>query len=381
MFSFKVSKKLHDARLSELVTPHGSIPGPFFQFVATQAGIRGMVYSEDLEKLGVDIVLANTYHLHLRPGEEIMAQAGGLHGFMQWDKPITTDSGGYQVFSLGDHRKVDADGVTFKSPLDGSMHRLTPETTMQIEEKLGADIIMPLDVCTPYGAAHDEVESAVEQTTAWAKRCKEEFDRLQQARAVPQALYGIVQGSMYPDLREKSAAALRDLNFFGYSIGGELRDAENSEIEDGVKMTTPHLPADKPRYLMGSGTPEDIIRAVRAGVDQFDCVLPIRNARHGKMYTNLNEAEVAALLQDPERPVDPATLYTAIDLRKSTGATDFSIFSPNNPAIPHAYSKAYVHHLLRAEPPSGLRLMVLNNIHFYVQLMHVIRATIDAHGK
>lgn len=381
MFSFDIIKRLGEARRSELVTPHGPLLGPFFKFVATQGAIRGMVFSEDLEKLDVDIILANTYHLHLRPGEDIIAKAGGLHKFMQWDQPITTDSGGYQVFSLGELRQLDADGVTFKSPLDGSTHRLTPEITMQIEEKLGADIIMPLDVCTPYGASHDEVAHAVDQTTAWAKRCKAEFERLQQNRAVPQVLYGIVQGSTYPDLREQSAVALRELNFFGYGIGGELRDSEESEIEDGVKMTTPHLPEDKPRYLMGSGTPEDIICAVRAGVDHFDCVLPIRNARHGKMYADLNEIEAAECLRDPERPVDPEKLYTAIDIRKSAWASDFSLFSPGNPAIPRDYTKAYVHHLLRAEPPSGLRLMVLHNIFFYVRLMRTIQAAIDKYGK
>lgn len=381
MFSFRVLKKLHAVRLSELTTPHGKIPGPFFQFVATQAAIRGMVFSEDLEKLGADIILANTYHLHLRPGEDLVAQAGGLHGLMQWDKPITTDSGGYQVFSLGDLRQLDADGVTFKSPLDGGMHRLTPETTMQIEAKLGADIIMPLDVCTPYGASHSDVAAAVEQTTAWAKRCKHEFEQLQQNRIMPQALYGIVQGSLYPDLRERSAAALRELDFFGYSIGGELRDAATSAIEDGVRVTVPFLPVDKPRYLMGSGTPEDIVRAVRAGVDQFDCVLPIRNARHGKLYLDLQSEEVTACLLDPTRPVDPAKLYTAIDIRKSQWKDDFTIFSPNNPAITKNYTRAYVHHLLRAEAPSGLRLAVLHNIHFYVQLMRTIRAAINQHGK
>lgn len=422
MFSFRILKKLGDARLTELTTPHGKIPGPFFQFVATQGAIKGMVLSEDLAKMDVDIVLANTYHLHLRPGEETVAHAGGLHGFMQWDKPITTDSGGYQVFSLGEHRKLDADSVTFKSPLDGSMHRLTPETTMQIEEKLGADIIMPLDVCTPYGASHDKVAQAVNQTTEWAKRCLAEHVALQaqgvvsvSPPAVPaiassrrldkgdqggllnarnpsspplirggtqrQALYGIVQGSVYPDLREKSAAALRELDFFGYSIGGELRDIENSEMESGVQMTVPHLPPDKPRYLMGSGTPEDIVRAVRSGVDQFDCVLPTRNARHGKIYRELNHEELTKCLQDPERPVDHTQLYTAIDIRKSRHAHDFSIFAPGHPVLTAAYSVAYVHHLFRAEEPSGMRFAVLQNIHFYIQLMRAIQATIDKYGK
>ena len=231
MFSFIVTKKLGRARLSELKTPHGTIPGPFFQFVATQAAIRGQVMSEDMEALGVDIMLANTYHLHLRPGEDIVAKAGGLHGFMQWNKPITTDSGGYQVFSLGDHVKIDDDGVTFKAPLDGSVHRFTPEITMQIQAKLGPDIVMPLDVCTPFTASKEEVEHAIIKTTEWVKRCKEEQSRL----ASPQALYGIVQGGGYPDLREKAAALLRKIGFFGYSIGGELQEKGEKEIKKIVR--------------------------------------------------------------------------------------------------------------------------------------------------
>ncbi len=386
MFSFKVLKKLHSARLSELTTPHGKIPGPFFQFVATQAAIKGMVLSEDLKKLGVDVVLANTYHLHLRPGEDIVAQAGGLHGFMQWGGPLTSDSGGYQVFSLATHRKLDTDGVSFRSPLDGNSYRLTPENAMEIQAKLCADLIMPLDVCTPFGASHDEVAGAVAQTTEWAKRCKEAHltllnnSSLTAAMQLQQALYGIVQGSVYPDLREQSAASLRDLDFFGYSIGGELRDIETSEMESGVQMTVPHLPEDKPRYLMGSGTPEDIICAVRQGVDQFDCVLPTRNARHGKIYRELNVAELTKCLTDPEYPVDSSKLYTSIDVRKSTHASDFSVFAPHHPVITQPYSVAYVHHLFRAEAPSGMRLAVLQNIHFYAKLMKIIRTTLLKHG-
>lgn len=373
MFSFRVTKQLHQARLTKLSTLHGDIAGPFFQFVATQAAIRGQVMSEDLEKLGVQIVLANTFHLHLRPGEDVVAQAGGLHGFMQWDRPITTDSGGYQVFSLKAGQTVDADGVTFRSPLDGSPRRLTPESTIAIEQKLGADIIMPLDVCTPYGASRAEIEAAVDQTIIWAKRCKEAH-----RGSETQLLYGIVQGGIYPDLRAKCAAALQDIGFAGYAIGGELREGEESSMEEGLRMTLPLLPADAPRYHMGAGAPEDIVRAVRLGVDHFDCVLPIRNARHGKLYFDLHREELAACLTDPERPVNPAQLYRTIDLRKSSWARDGHVFSPGNPAIPKAYTLGYVHHLLRAEPPSGYRLAVLQNIHFYVQLMTSIRAILAA---
>jgi queuine tRNA-ribosyltransferase len=376
MFRFEINKKLHQARLSELTTPHGSVTGPFFQFVATQAAIRGMVYSEDLEKMGVEIVLANTYHLHLRPGEDIVAEAGGLHGFMQWDRPITTDSGGYQVFSLGENVKLDKEAVTFRSPLDGNLHRITPEDAIAIQQKLGADIIMPLDVCTPFDATHNEVAAAVEQTAIWAERCKNAFEG-----TTKQALYGIVQGGIYPDLRQRSAELTQQLGFFGYAIGGELRAGEEKRVVEGLKMTVPHLPEDAPWYLMGSGSPADIIEAVRHGIDQFDCVLPIRNARHGQLFYDLNEDEVKACLTDPERPVEEAKLYKTVDIRKARYARDFSTFSPDHPVIEKNYSRAYVHHLMRAEAPSGIRLAVLHNIYFYVRLMKVLQQTIDELGS
>lgn len=387
MFSFTVQKILGQARLSELTTPHGKITGPFFQFVATQAAIRGMVFSEDLEAMGVQIVLANTYHLHLQPGESVIAEAGGLHGFMQWPHPITTDSGGYQIFSLGQNVKLDPDGVTFRSPRDGSEHRLTPEKAIQIQKKLGADIIMPLDVCTPYGASHDDVSRAVDQTTNWARRCYNSFCSPSPYEGegggevmARQMLYGIIQGSLYPDLRERSATQLKEIPFFGYSVGGELREGAAKQIVDGLRMTVPHLPAEKPRYLMGVGEPEDIIEAVRQGIDQFDCVLPIRNARHGKLYYNLNTTELERALREPDYPIAPEKLYATIDIRRPVFKNDQSLFSPDHPVITKAYAKAYVHHLMRTEAPSGLRLAVLHNIYFYEQLMQTIHATLKTYG-
>lgn len=376
-FRFQVTRQLGEARLSELTTPHGTIPGPFFQFVATQAAIRGMVFSEDLEQLKTDVVLANTYHLHLRPGEDTIAQLGGLHSFMQWRRPLTTDSGGYQIFSLGQHVALDEEGVTFRSPLDGAERRVTPESAIDIQQKLGADIIMPLDVCTPFQATHEEVATAVAQTTRWAERC---FAHHQQTTDGQQALYGIVQGGLFPDLRERSAEALRRIPFFGYSIGGEMRDAETHRMEKGTRMTVALLPKDSPRYLMGAGTPEDIVAAVRVGVDQFDCVLPVRNARHGKMYRALNRDELVRCLRDPQRPVVAEALYETVNVRTSAHARDAHEFSLGNPAISKPYSMAYVHHLLRAEAPSGSRLMVLHNIYFYVELMRTIREVIADEG-
>lgn len=381
MFSFTIKKKLHNARLSELTTPHGIIPGPFFQFVATQGAIRGQVMSEDMDRLGADIMLANTYHLHLRPGEDRVAAAGGLHGFMQWDKPMTTDSGGYQVFSLGEHVKIDVDGVTFKSPIDGSSHRFTPEGVIQIEAKLGADIIMPLDVCTPFSASKEEVEKAIELSTPWAKRCKDELEKMSASLpAERQALYGIVQGGLYPDLREKAAKLLREINFFGYSIGGELQEKGEKEIASVVRATVAHLPEHAPRYLMGYGKPEDIVEAVRLGVDQFDCVLPIRNARHGQIFSDLNVDELTRCLTEPDYPVDPKKLYTMIDITKSQFADDQAPVGPVNAVMQKPYTRSYVHHLMRAEAPSGMRLAVLCNIAFYVKLMKGIRVIIEEKG-
>lgn len=377
MFNFAVKQRLHKARRTELQTPHGPVAGPFFQFVATQAAIRGMVFSEDLKKMDVSIVLANTYHLYLEPGPEVIAAAGGLHGFMQWDRPITTDSGGYQVFSLSKRSKLTADSVTFQSPRDGSLHTLTPEKAIEIQQQLGADIIMPLDVCTPFGASKAEIAKAVEQTAVWATRCF----AYAKATADKQVLYGIVQGGLFSDLREKSAAALREIGFFGYSIGGEMREGSEKKMMEGVQMTVPHLPEDAPRYLMGAGAPEDIVGAVREGIDQFDCVLPIRNARHGHVFRDLNEAELEAVLQDPERPISEEKLYRVDDMRKSDKARDFSVFSPGHPVIEKPYTNSYIRHLLRSEAPSGLRLMVLHNIFFYAELMRKIQAIIAKHGE
>lgn len=377
MFNFAVKQRLHKARCTELQTPHGTVAGPFFQFVATNAAIRGMVFSEDLLKMDVSIVLANNYHLYLEPGPEIVAEAGGLHGFMQWDRPITTDSGGYQVFSLGDHVKLTKDSVTFRSPRDGAYHTLTPEKAIAIQQQFGADLIMPLDVCTPFGASKEEIAKAVAQTAVWAKRCS----AYAKATADKQALYGIVQGGLLPDLREKSAAALREIGFFGYSIGGEMREGPEKKMVEGVQMTVPHLPEDAPRYLMGAGAPEDILGAVREGIDQFDCVLPIRNARHGQIYRDLNEAELEAAFTDPERPIDPKKLYGVADMHQAKWAKDFNVFSPGHPVIEKPYTNSYIRHLLRSEAPSGLRLMVLHNIFFYAELMRKIQAIIAKHGE
>lgn len=337
-----------------------------------------MVMAEDLEAMGVQIILSNTYHLHLRPGEDIVKKSGGLHGFMQWDRPITTDSGGYQVFSLGDHVKIDDDGVSFRAPLDGSLQRFTPESVIQIQADLGADIIMPLDVCTPFKAGEGEVAAAVDKTSKWARRCYEAWQGRSDSR---QALYGIVQGGVFPELRRKSAHELTKINFSGFSIGGELREGGEKQLAQIVPLTAKLLPSDKPRYLMGYGLPEDILVAVRGGVDQFDCVLPVRNARHGQLFYDLDTDELAKTLTDPERPVSPENLYRVVDITKAAFARDFAPFSPGHPVIRKNYTRSYVHHLMRAEVPSGMRLTVLHNIFFYENLMREIRRIIDQNGR
>lgn len=370
MFAFTVTGQLGMARASTLETPHGAIQGPFFQFVATRGVIRAAIFPKDLQAMGVQIVLANTYHLHLQPGEDTVAGFGGLHGFMQWDGPVTTDSGGYQVFSLGKGVTIDEDGVTFQSHIDGKRLRITPERAIEIQNKLGADIIMPLDVCTPFGANRTEVERAVERTYEWARRCKAAHTQ------ETQALYGIVQGGVYPDLRERAAAQLKEFDFFGYAIGGELQEGGEKKIGDVVPHVANALPEDKPRYLMGYGRPEDIVEAVRAGVDHFDCVLPVRNARHGQIFRNLHREYLAECLQHTKVTIDPTRLYERIDITRSTWRDDAEVFSPNHPVIHEPFTNGYVHHLMRAEPISGARLTVLHNIYFYVQLMQAIREII-----
>lgn len=380
MFSFHVVKLLGKARLTQLATPHGILEGPFFQFVATNAAIRGMVGSEDLAAMGVQIVLANTYHLFTRQGDEVVGHVGGLHEFMQWNRPITTDSGGYQVFSLHTFVKLDSEGVTFRSPRDGTTYHVTPESVVHLQGRLGADFIMPLDVCTPFHADRDEVQTAVLKTTEWAKRSQETFERTRSSRP-SQELYGIVQGGVFPDLREQAAAQLAGLDVFGYGIGGELREGRSKMLSSIVSHVAECLPRNKPRYLMGYGLPEDIVEAVRVGVDQFDCVLPVRNGRHGQVFYDLNVVELKASLSDPARPIDPHRLYSRISMRRAQYRMDTSLFSINHPVLRKYYTKAYVHHLMKSEELSGSRMIVLHNIFFYENLMREIRRIIDTYGE
>ena len=337
------------ARLGVLHTPHGSVPTPLFAPVGTQATVKTLS-PHDLHDLGAGLILANTYHLYLRPGADLVAQMGGLHGFMGWDGPILTDSGGFQVFSLAHMRKVDPDGVTFRSHIDGSLHRFTPESVMETEEKLGADIAMALDECPdPLDRAYNE--QALARTHAWAVRCKAAHGR------PDQALFGIVQGGIFPDLREESARFLSALDFPGYAIGGLAVGETKEQMVETLALTCPLLPIDKPRYLMGVGAPEDILEAVAQGIDMFDCVLPTRLARNGALLTRHGRLNIRnAQHFDSPLPIEAdCACYTC-----------------------QHFSRAYLRHLFKASETLGLRLATLHNLHFMLRLMENIRASIAA---
>lgn len=336
-----------EARLGEFTTPHGSIPLPAFAPVGTQATVKTLT-PDELHELGVEIILANTYHLYLRPGADLIAELGGLHRFMGWDGPILTDSGGFQVFSLAHMRQVDEEGVTFRSHIDGSLHRFTPEMVVRTQELLGADIIMPLDVCPPPDR-RAEVEEAVRLTNRWAERAKAVHSR------EDQALFGIVQGGIFPDLRQLAAEFLTELDFPGYAIGGLSVGETKEQMYATLETTVPLLPADRPRYLMGVGTPEDILEAVARGIDLFDCVLPTRVARNGGLLTHEGRINIrnAKYARDPD-PIEPGCgCYTC-----------------------QRFSRAYLRHLFKAEEILGLRLATLHNLYFMQQLMVRIRESI-----
>ncbi|HSN66194.1 MAG TPA: tRNA guanosine(34) transglycosylase Tgt [Fusibacter sp.] len=337
------------ARLGRLHTPHGIIETPIFMPVGTQATVKAMT-PEELKEMEAQIILSNTYHLYLRPGHDLVKEAGGLHKFMNWDRPILTDSGGFQVFSLGDLRKITEEGVTFQSHLDGSKHFLSPEKVMEIENALGADIIMAFDECAPYPADHDYVKKSLERTTRWAVRCKEAHTNTEN-----QALFGIVQGGMYRDLREQSAAELVALDFPGYSIGGLSVGEPKDLMYEVLDYTTPLLPKDKPRYLMGVGSPDALIEGAIRGIDMFDCVLPTRIARNGTAMTS--EGKVV--------------------IKNAKYTRDFTPLDPNCACYCcKNYTRAYLRHLYKADEILSSRLMSTHNLHFLINLMKQVRQAI-----
>lgn len=338
------------ARRGELRTPHGTIQTPVFMPVGTQATVKTLAPWE-LEQLGAGIILSNTYHLHVRPGESLIERAGGLHGFMNWSGAILTDSGGFQVFSLADLRKISDEGVTFRAHLDGRKLFFSPETVMAIENALGADIIMAFDECPPYPADRAYLETSLRRTLDWAQRC-------QAAHAKPdsQALFGIVQGGEHLDLRRHAADVLTNLDFPGYAVGGLSVGEPKHIMHEVLSYTTPLLPADKPRYLMGVGAPEDLFEGVERGIDMFDCVLPTRIARNGTVLTSRGK----------------------LVIKNAKYAEDFLPLDEGCSCIVcRQFSRAYIRHLLKANEVLGIRLTSYHNLHFLLQLMDNIRLAIE----
>ncbi len=336
------------ARAGRIHTPHGVFDTPIFMPVGTQATVKAMS-PDELKAMEAGIILSNTYHLYLRPGHDLVAEAGGLHKFMQWDRAILTDSGGFQVFSLGPLRKITEDGVTFRSHIDGSKHFLSPEKATEVQMALGADIIMAFDECVPYPAEHEYARQSTERTTRWAERCRKAHTRKDQA------LFGIVQGGMYKDLRTMSARDLVSLDFPGYAIGGLSVGEPKPLMYEMLEHTVPLLPQNKPRYLMGVGTPDCLLEGVMYGIDMFDCVFPTRVARNGTVMTNRGRLVVknAEFARD-FRPIDP----------------DCNCYTCRN------FSRAYIRHLLKTEEIFGLRLTTTHNLHFLVNFMKEMRQSI-----
>ncbi len=351
-FKFEVLKKSNEnaARLGRMTTSHGVIETPIFMPVGTQATVKSMT-PEELKEIKAQIILSNTYHLYMRPGHELVKEAGGLHKFMNWDLPILTDSGGFQVFSLGPMRKISEEGVAFRSHIDGSKHFISPEKAIEIQTALGSDIIMAFDECPPYPAERQYVKDSLERTSRWAKRCKAAH-----ANTDNQTLFGIVQGGMYKDLRKQSAEELMDLGFKGYALGGLSVGEPKHLMYEMLEHTTPLLPEDKPRYLMGVGSPDCLFEGVERGIDMFDCVLPTRLARNGTAMTSKGR----------------------ISIKQARFTKDFSPLDPECDCYTcRNYSKAYLRHLYKSNEILSSRLFSYHNLHFLLKTMERIRKAIE----
>ncbi len=344
------------ARRGTVYLNHGEVQTPAFMPVGTYGTVKGML-PRDIEAIGADIILGNTFHLWLRPGTDIIDKFGGLHKFMHWDKPILTDSGGFQVFSLGAMRKITEQGVDFKSPIDGAKVFLSPEKSMQIQYSLNSDIVMQFDECTPYPATHDEAKKSLELSLRWGQRCLDEHNKLGSTNA----LFGIVQGSMYSDLRQQSLDGLLEIGFDGYAIGGLSVGEPKEEMMDVLDYLPDDMPADKPRYLMGVGKPEDLVEGVRRGVDMFDCVMPTRNARNGHYFVT-GDADNAGVVR-----------IRNSQYREDTGALDpeCDCYTCQN------FSRAYLYHLNKCKEMLGAQLATIHNLRYYQRLMLGIRQAIE----
>ena len=356
---FKLLKTEGKARRGEFTCAHGTVQTPVFMNVGTQAAIKGALSAEDLENIGCQVELSNTYHLHLRPGDEIVKKCGGLHKFMTWDKPILTDSGGFQVFSLASLRKIKEEGVTFASHIDGHKIFMGPEESMQIQSNLGSDICMAFDECIENPAPRKYVLDSVDRTYRWLVRCKNENTRLNQLPDTVnphQMLWGINQGGTYADIRIDHMKRIADLDLPGYAIGGLAVGETAEEMYDIIEAVEPHMPADKTRYLMGVGTPTNIIEAVARGVDFFDCVMPARNARHARLFT----WEGAINLKNAKYQLDMLPIDPLCDC-----------------PVCRRYTRAYIRHLFVADEMLAMRLSVMHNLYFYNKLMEKIREHLD----
>ncbi len=356
---FKLHKKNGRARRGEFTTPHGVIQTPVFMNVGTLAAIKGAVSTMDLKEIECQVELSNTYHLHLRPGDKVIRKLGGLHKFMNWDRPILTDSGGFQVFSLSAMRKITEEGVYFNSHIDGRKIFMGPEESMQIQSNLASTIAMAFDECIPNPSPREYVINSVERTTRWLERCKTEMDRL---NSLPdtinkkQMLFGINQGGIYEDIRIQHAKEISKMDLDGYAIGGLAVGETHEEMYRVIEAVEPYLPTDRPRYLMGVGIPSNILEAVDRGIDFFDCVLPARNGRHGHVFTQYGKINLMnAKFELDDRPIDEGC---------------------NCPACQH-YTRAYIRHLFKAKEMLAMRLCVLHNLYFYNKMMEDIRNAID----
>ena len=358
--TFTILKKEGEARRGTFETVHGTIQTPVFMNVGTVAAIKGAVSTEDLERIGTQVQLSNTYHLHVRPGDEVVKKMGGLHKFMSWERPILTDSGGFQVFSLAGLRKIKEEGVTFQSHIDGRRIFMGPEESMQIQSNLASTIAMAFDECPPSKAERSYVEQSVARTTRWLERCKVKMDELNGKEDTinkNQLLFGINQGAVYADIRKEHAKRISELDLPGYAIGGLAVGESHAEMYDMIEQTVPYLPSNKPVYLMGVGTPANILEAVERGVDFFDCVYPSRNARHAHLYTNFGKINLMnAKYETDDEPIEPGCQCPTCK----------------------RYSKAYIRHLLKAKEMLGMRLCVMHNLYFYNKMMEEIRDALDA---
>ena len=358
---FNLQANVKKARRGEFITTRGTIQTPVFMNVATQAAIKGALSSEDLKTVGCQVALANTYHLHIRPGDELIRSLGGLHRFMAWDAPILTDSGGFQIFSLAGLRKISEEGVAFQSHVDGRKIFMSPEDCIRIQSNLGADIIMAFDECIEIPSPREYIETSCDRTYRWLLRCRDELERQKETSDLvspQQALFGINQGATFGDIRISHMKQIAELDLPGYAIGGLAVGETKEEMYDTIEIVEEHMPADKPRYLMGVGTPQNIVEAVARGIDFFDCVMPARNGRHGRLYTwsgsgsiNINNEQY----KDDDSPID-ATCSCSVCA---------------------TYSRAYLRHLFKSGEMLALRLAVFHNLHFYNSLMELIRKSIE----